>query len=133
MTNYPPAVKAQVITAWELGTPKAKIARDLGVSRGYVQQVTRGLPAQALLSSEKKDDLGELIYDYLVAGLRALAVQAREVSDPEYIKKQPADALYLLHGTIADKLILVLRGIERAQPANPDGSPLDVHGAAVVG
>ena len=115
-SSYPPEIKAQVIAKHGLGEPKARIARDLGVSRGYVQQVTRDAPP--MLSSEKRDDLGRLVYEYVSATLLALTAQAKVAADPTYIWKQSADQLYLLHGTMADKAVSIL---ERLEPVSFDG------------
>ncbi len=122
--QFPPELKAQVIAAHQLGTPKSQIARELKVSRGYVQQVTRDQTSVAVLSTEKRADIGMLVYEYLTTGLEALIAQNREVGKADYITAQPADALYLLHGTIADKLIALFGAIERGP--RDDGEALDV-------
>ena len=117
MKTYSPELKAQVIGEWQLGTPKAAIARKFNVSRAYVQQVTRDLPKMAVLSSEKREDLGALIFDYIGAALRALTVQADLAGDREWLKAwlkdDPAAGFHQLHGTIADKVISVVAGIHR--------------------
>lgn len=131
-TYYPESVKAQVIAAYQMGTPKARIARELGIPRGTVMTWLSSVePMPTVIDSEKQVDLGEMVFEYLAAGLKALTAQALIAADPEYIRAQPADALYLLHGTMADKLISVFGAIE-AGSTEPDGSALEVHGSAVV-
>jgi len=118
MKTYPPEVKAQVLIDFALGMSKAAIARKHSLPRTTVIDwiTTQESPIPTVTDIEKKDDLGALVYEYLATGLNALIAQAREAARPEYIRAQPADALYLLHGTIADKLIAIFGAIERGQP-----------------
>lgn len=53
-------------------------------------------------------DMGLLVADYLTAALRALAIQARAVSDEAWIRAQPAEAIAQLHNALADRAIQVL-------------------------
>ena len=122
---YSPELKAQVIAEWQLGTPKNEIARKLKIPRGTVQTWTRGEEQSAVISPLKKEDLGEMVFDYLAAALRALTVQADLAGDREWLKTwlkdDPAAGLHQLHGTIADKAIAVMAGIRR-EPLSLDGS-----------
>ena len=125
-STYSPEIKAKVIAEWQLGTPKSAIARKVGVSRGYVQQVTRGRESQALLSAEKQVDLGELVYELiaeLARGSRAIAVQ---LQDKGWLAGQPADALAISLGVAIDKMAGLIGAINRGRqdvehPALPPG------------
>ncbi len=112
--TYSPELKAQVIAEWNLGTAKNEIARKFDVPRGTVQQWTRGVDPAAVLSPQKREDLGELVFDYLAAGLKALISQAITMGDPEWFKGQGATA-HFIHGTLADKLVIIFQGVERGQ------------------
>lgn len=110
--------KAQVLADHALGMSKSAIARKYEIPRttviAWIKDAGEILPT--VTDTQKRDELGVLVYDYLATGLRALIAQVRESGEPTYIRAQPADKLYLLHGTIADKLIAILANIER-----PDG------------
>jgi hypothetical protein len=134
MQTYTDEQRAAVIADAQLGMNKSAIARKHKLPRGTVQTWLRTSEvdrATALISSEKKSDLGMLLYEYLHTGLEALIAQNREVARPEYIRAQPADAIYLLYGTMADKLVSIFGALDTG--AETDGDPVDVHGAAVVG
>jgi len=68
----------------------------------------------------KKDRVGQLIFAYLEANLQALTAQAYVASQPEYIERQPAEGLAILHGVMADKSVRLLEAISRSQPEPPE-------------
>jgi transposase-like protein len=67
----------------------------------------------------KRDHIGALVAAYLEANLQALTSQAYVVSQPEYIERQPAEGVAILHGVMADKSIRLLEAISRSQPDQP--------------
>jgi transposase-like protein len=67
----------------------------------------------------KKDRIGMLVAAYVEANLQALTAQAYVSSDPEYINRQPAEGLAILHGVMADKSVRLLEAISRHQPDPP--------------
>lgn len=75
----------------------------------------------------KKDDaeFGDLVASYLRASLRSLAAQVVIFGDPDWLKKQPAHELAVLHGVQADKAIRLLAALEPVihSADDPDGSP----------
>lgn len=73
----------------------------------------------AELRAKKGERIEELLFNYLTANLAALEAQAKVVSENDYITKQPADSLAVLHGVMADKSIRLLEAIERARVASP--------------
>lgn len=97
---------------------KSAIARKYDIPRGTVQtwlRTSEATQAAALISTEKKSDLGMLLYEYLHTGLEALIAQNREVARPEYIRAQPSDAIYLLYGTMADKLVSIFGALNEEE------------------
>lgn len=121
MTSYPPEVKAQVIADRLLGMSLAQLAKKYEVPKATVQHWVNDRPVSRV-EIPQKDDLGALVYEYLSTGLQALIAQARAMGDPEWFKRQGPTAHYI-HGTLADKLVIVLGGIERgAASASADGS-----------
>lgn len=74
---------------------------------------------------KKGEKIERLLFSYLTQTLETLEAQAKVVSEREYIVKQPADSLAVLHGVMADKSIRLLEAIERARiPAKPEPSAL---------
>lgn len=58
--------------------------------------------------SVKKAVIEALAMTYLEASLQALTAQAYVTSQPEYINRQPAGELAILHGVMADKSVRLL-------------------------
>ena len=115
MQSYTPELKAQILADLAMGTPIKTVVRKYKVPEGTIRYWRNTTDVAPALKPEKRDDLGLLVYEYLTTGLQALIAQARVVATPEYIQAQPADALYLLHGTLADKLIALFGAIERGR------------------
>lgn len=113
MSAHTAETKAAVLAAVLSGMAIAQAAREYKVGRSTIRMWRREAgQSPALISTEKKADLGALIADYLRAGLGALEAQARVFADPEWIKAQPAGELAILHGVLADKLTRVLTALE---------------------
>lgn len=63
----------------------------------------------------KKASIEVLAMTYLEASLQALTAQAYVISQPEYIERQPAGELAILHGVVADKAVRLLDALGRAE------------------
>lgn len=117
MQQYSDETKAAVLAAIASGTSILNASRQFKVPRSTVRTWCRSAGLSPLVTPEKKQDLGALVARYLTAGLETLEAQARLFADPEWVKKQSAGELAVLHGVLADKLIRVLSAVE------PDASP----------
>lgn len=76
----------------------------------------------------KKASIEALAMNYLEASLQALSAQAYVISQPEYIERQPAGELAILHGVVADKAVRLLDALGRAERVDsyarlPDVAP----------
>ena len=58
--------------------------------------------------------IGNLYCEYLEANLRAGVAQALIASEPDYLRKQPAGELAILHGVMQDKARLLGQSMEHA-------------------
>lgn len=76
----------------------------------------------SVVATLKKDHLGQLAAAYLQANLQALTAQAYVASDPEYIKRQPAESLAVLHGVMADKSIRLFEALAEGDHEPGSGS-----------
>ncbi len=123
--TYTQEQKATALAGLLTGIPAAQIAAEMGIptstifhwkqvelnptERGMIQTV------QATTAYEKKEEgkeeLGELVTEYLRESLRTLRLQAREFASHDWLQKQSANDVAILHGVLADKTIRVLSAI----------------------
>jgi len=113
---HPPEVKAAVMAALLAGQGVSAVAREYKLSHQLVSQWRASLtPEQfAEICLKRGATIDNLIFDYLQTNLEALQAQARVASTDEYIAKQPANELAILHGVLADKCIRILEAHENA-------------------
>ncbi len=85
---------------------------------------SRELPATLQQSTHavelKKDRIAALALEYLEANLNAQIAQAYVTSDPNYINRQPAGEVAILHGVLNDKALRLLEALQ------PRGEQSDV-------
>jgi transposase-like protein len=112
--SYPDEVKATAIADSQLigaGAAAAKYGIPLGTLTSW--RCREDLQPIAVI---KKDRIGQLVFSYLEANLQALTAQAYVASDPDYINRQPADGLAILHGVMSDKSIRLLEALHASEP-----------------
>lgn len=98
-----------------LGVSPVEIGQQLGIPERTVYLWRSQLsPAKYAEVCSKKEHFDELLETYLAVALRSLVSLAQVTGEREYILEQPADSLYLLHGTMADKVVLRLYARHRA-------------------
>lgn len=116
VTAYSPSVKAAVLAAILAGTSVKDAAAQYGPAeatiRGWVAEHNRH-PSVDVQHLKKTTDISDLIATYLQTLMRALVIQAEVTSDAEYILRQDADKLAILHGVFADKGIAILDRLAR--------------------
>lgn len=118
-------VQAQVMAALLAGQGVNEIAESYSLPESTIREWRETLNSEqfAELRAKKGERIEELLFNYLTANLAALEAQAKVVSESEYITKQPADSLAVLHGVMADKSIRLLEAIERARAPKQLTSP----------
>lgn len=114
---HEPEVKAQVMAALLAGQGVAEVARDYRLSESTVREWRNGMDSEefAIVRAKKGECLEELLFGYLAANLTALRKQVEIASTEDYVRKQPAGELAVLHGVMADKGIRLLEAISRAR------------------
>lgn len=107
-------VKAAVMAALLAGQGVNEVAARYQLDPSVVSRWRKQIPEDQLqqLATKKDDDFGDLIADFLRETLTTLAVQARLFRDPDWLKKQDADSLAVLHGVQTDKAIRILAAAE---------------------
>lgn len=112
--------RAQVIAALLAGQGVNEVAAQYDLPKETVSYWKKSIPdAQlALIRTKKGERIEVLLFDYLTTLLETLRKQAEIAGEREYVHKQPADSLAVLHGVMADKGIRLLEAAHRAnEPA----------------
>ena len=110
------------------GQGVSEIAQEYNLPESTVREWRSSLTSEqfAELRAKKGEQIESLLFGYLTQVLTTLKEQAVVASEREYIFKQPADSLAVLHGVMADKGIRLLEAAERARVAAPpqlNGAP----------
>ena len=113
------------------GQSISQVSKDYNMPRGTVASIKARLDdsqkeALHTVAYTKKEQVGGLIIDYLVANLSALRAQAELFSDPEWLRKQHADSAAVLHGVMTDKAVRLIEALGQygnAQVSDTDTEP----------
>lgn len=98
------------------GQGVTEVATQYNLDKSVVSRWRSAIPDEKLqlVAIKKSEQIETLLFQYLIQTLTTLREQAEIVSEREYIIKQPADSLAVLHGVMADKSIRLLEAAERA-------------------
>lgn len=110
-------LQAQVMAALLAGQGVNEVAREYNLSKSVVSRIKNSATGEALerLEPKKGEQIEVLLFNYLTTTLRTLEQQSEIVGEREYVTKQPAGELAVLHGVMADKAIRLLEAAERAR------------------
>lgn len=117
MTEYSEHIKAQALAALLAGQSPAQVAATFGIPVGTLKSWKsrqRNGDGVATVATEKKERIGDLLLDYLEEGLTTLREQVKVFRDADWLKKQSASELAVLHGVIADKQVRLLEALADA-------------------
>lgn len=113
--------RAAVMAALMAGQAVSSVAKEYNLPEGTVKAwKSRYLkePAPELQplqpTATKKAEIGELLVGYLRTNLETLRVQAEFFQDREWLAKQGASELAVLHGVMTDKSIRLLEALNNA-------------------
>lgn len=112
--EYSPEVKAAVMAALMTGQSVSSIAKEYSIPKGTVsgwKEVTETLGGSEGVATQKRELIGDLLFDYLVANLKSLKIQAEHFGDKKWLERQSADALAVLHGVTVDKAVRLLEAL----------------------
>ena len=116
--EYSQDVKAAVMAALLEGQSVSSVAREYNIPKGTVSGWKRQAEQASLRGSAtvatQKEELGDLLLGYLRANLTALQAQAQLFADPDWLEKQGASELAVLHGVATDKAVRLLEAMNRA-------------------
>lgn len=112
--EYPNEVKAAVMSALLTGQSVAQIASEYKIPastvRSWKSRQANG-ESVASVATQKKEEIGDLLLDYLRTMLGTLKIQAKHFGDTDWLKKQNANELAVLHGVSTDKAIRLLEAL----------------------
>ncbi len=117
--EYPAETRAACMAALLTGQGIGEIAAQYKVPEGTLKSWrARMKPGEgtqvAAVASQKRDEIGGLLIEYLYENLQTLKAQAVVFRDPDWLKKQSADELAVLHGVMTDKSIRLLEALGNA-------------------
>lgn len=119
-------VQAQVMASLLAGQGVSEVAAEYNLPDSTVSDLKKRVDEEFgdLRNKNKGERIEGLLFDYLTTTLATLKNQAEIAGEREYVFKQPADSLAVLHGVMADKSIRLLEAIERARaPVPPQLNP----------
>ena len=109
---FTPEEKAAAIARVLTGISITQVAKELGTNRITVRQWRDGTGLKSTaLPPEKKEELGELVTEYLREALRTLRTQAGAFANRDWLEGQNAHDVAILHGVLADKTTRILSAI----------------------
>ena len=112
-------VRAAVMAALLAGQGVSEVAAHYKLPVETVSTWGRSVDF-AEVRTKKENDFGDLLARYLETTLTTLREQARFFRNPEWLAKQSASDLAILHGVLADKAFRIFEAAERAQQNQDD-------------
>ena len=115
--HYDPATKAAVMAALLAGQGIQEVAKQYKIPEGTIKawkSRQKDASQVAAVAAGKKEEIGELLLEYLRTNLRTLKAQTVVFSDPLWLAKQDAGEVAVLHGVMTDKAIRLLEALSRA-------------------
>lgn len=114
-------IQAQVMAALLAGQGVNETARTYNLPKYTVSRIKKKLeedPELQQVATKAREDLSDLIETYLRETLITLAVQAKHFRDKDWLNRQKADQLAVLHGVQTDKTIRILEAAEAARESD---------------
>jgi transposase-like protein len=103
-------MKAVAIASLLTGDSVSEVATRHGLNKSVVSRWKAKIPLGELqrVATKKGEKIDDAVSDCVRGNLESLTTQAKAVSDPEWIRKQSAKDLALLHGVMFDKSFRIL-------------------------
>ena len=124
-TVYSPETKAAALAALLEGQGAHKVAADFNLPAGTVRAWQNRMQQNASplrhVATQKADEIGGLLVEYLHANLATLEAQSVFFRDTNWLKLQTAADAAVLHGVITDKTIRLLEALGGNHAAQPTG------------
>ncbi len=112
--TYSEELKAAVMSALLTGQSTFAVATEYRIPEGTVKAwKSKQLNGDSVATvvTEKKERIGELLISYVATSLETLQIQVKTFADKDWLQKQTASEVAVLHGVIADKTIRLLEAL----------------------
>lgn len=114
MSKYSDETKGQVVAALLAGQSVAVVAKEYKIPPGTVRSWKsrqKNGESVAVVATEKREHVGELLLNYLEENLKTLKAQSVVFRDEAWLKKQTASDAAVLHGVMTDKSVRLLEAM----------------------
>jgi transposase-like protein len=117
MKEHDPEVKAAVMAALLAGQGVNEAAREYSLPTSTVSRWRK----IARLEAGQEEDVGTLLMGFLMAALETVTAQQLVFSDPEWVRKQKASDMAILHGVQVDKIVRLLEAMSKSPMEKRNG------------
>ena len=104
-------LKAAAMAALLSGESAHKVARRFDLSRTTVRR-WRDQAWATVQNGPQKSEIGDQLLGYVGESLETQRVHLRAVRDPEWLRRQSARDLAMLHGTVFDQMTRLFGSLE---------------------
>ena len=110
-------VRAAVMASLLAGQGVSEVATHYNLAKATVSRWRSELVSSGVeqLEPKTKQELEALLIDYVCQNLKTLKAQSEIAGRADYLQKQPANELAVLHGVMADKTIRILSALEPSE------------------
>jgi len=108
---HPEHLKAAVMAALLTGESAHKVARRFDLSRTTVRR-WRDAAWSVAQNGPQKTEIGEQLLGYVGESLEMQRAHLRVVRDPDWLRRQSARDLAMLHGTMFDQMVRLAGALE---------------------
>lgn len=121
---HSPEVKAAVMAALLAGQGVDEVAGQYNLPKATVSRWGSSIgPEMEQVGTKKRETIDQLLTDYLRETLVTLQVQQQHFRDLDWLSRQDASDLAILHGVSTDKAIRLLEAAERVNGPEDVGTP----------
>ena len=117
MAKYSNETKAAVMAALVAGQSINQAAKEYKIPKSTI---SRWKNSDVPLDGTQKKDVGVLLLEYLQTNLEALKAQAEHFKDKEWLKRQNAADVAVLHGVMTDKAVRLLEAFSASTDNTSD-------------
>jgi len=123
--RYSEEVHAACVAALLAGQDITAVAGEYNVPeptlRSWKHRARRD-GADPIVPETDRTEIGQLLIAYMKDVIAAMRKQTVVFGDEEYLRKQPAGELGVVHGILADKTIRLLEALEAGTEADEDAT-----------
>ena len=115
MSKYSDETKAAVMAALLTGQSVSSVAREYSIPKGTVSNWKRGNGVGGTEKrTQKAEKIGDLLIAYLHENLKTLQVQSVAFRNEDWLSRQDASDVAVLHGVLTDKAVRLLEAMSNA-------------------